>query len=203
MFTYWDLFWHMQRWFATRWWNMLADNNALMDYCNFTIQDIYNEDNATFLYVTEELTWVVWATTTEFTTTNTIRKIQSCEEVLDNWQLWNVLTPTLFWLKRCSMWNMIFNWTKIYTDKSVTKIYVTYIKEYVWVAYPAWLTVEVPLPRRYIPSLLKLSYDWASPINLMAWESQLIDFYSHWINRLNKLVQEDSLTDYINARPAY
>lgn len=45
-------------WFMSRGGDLLANQETLMTYLNLTVQDIYNEDNATFTYVTETLTGV-------------------------------------------------------------------------------------------------------------------------------------------------
>jgi hypothetical protein len=75
------------------------------------------------------------------------------------------MTPTLFAFKDCTEFR--FDGNNIITDKSVTKIAVTYVKDYEFASYPEDMTKPVPLPKRYLPSLLKLAYDWASPINLL------------------------------------
>jgi hypothetical protein len=39
--------------------------------------------------------------------------------------------------------------------------------------------LHVPENLQYLPALLKMTFDWASPINLMAGEVATTDFYSH------------------------
>jgi hypothetical protein len=46
-------------------------------------------------------------------------------------------------------------------------------------------------------------YDWAAPINLMAWEALNTDFFSHWVTRVNQLRDDDALTDFQNLNPSY
>jgi hypothetical protein len=46
-------------------------------------------------------------------------------------------------------------------------------------------------------------YDWAAPINLMAWEEVTTDFYSHWATRINQLKDDDSVTDFQALSPMY
>jgi len=53
------------------------------------------------------------------------------------------------------------------------------------------MPTPIPLPDKFIPALIKLTYDWASPINLMQSEAQANDFFSHAANRLNQLKQID------------
>lgn len=204
--TYWQLFSILKRWFISRWWDILCDDQWLMDYLNLAMQDLYNEDNSTWRHITEELTWVLtndWKYY-KYNTQLPIFKIQKCYPFI----YWNEISfeensnlqPTLFPIKN---WRECkFSWNEIITNTETTKIVVTYLSDYV----PATLADKsklVPIPFRYIPSILKLAFDWAAPINLMASETQTTDFYSHWITRLNKININDSLTDYGDASPWY
>ena len=57
------------------------------------------------------------------------------------------------------------------------------------------MTDTIPLPQRYIPALIKLVYDWAAPISMLAGETATTDFFSHAMQRMEKLVNNDSLTN--------
>ena len=199
-FTYWTVQTHLKLWFMSRGWDVLADWNTIMDYINLTIQDIYNQDSATFLHITEELTWQMEWNNKVFKTTFPMRKVQRLNEI-DNYGniSCNNMTPTLFSIMNRDEFR--FEENNIITDKDIDKIAVTYIKDYEFAKYPEDLWKPVPLPKRYLPALLKLSYDWASPINLMDWEMQNTDFYSHWKTRMNELAQMDWLTDFIDVAP--
>lgn len=203
--TYWELFSYLKMWFMSRWWDILADDNAIMNYINLTIQDIYNEDNATFRHKIEDLTWVQNWSYRKYTTTFNIHKVQKCfpfvywsDEV--NYNENNKLRPSLFWISNEKLFT--FEWKEILTHESVTKIRVIYLVDYEW-ATLVDKNKPIPVPNRYLPSLFKLAFDWAAPINLMSDEAQATDFYSHWITRLNKITQNDWLTDYIDANPRY
>lgn len=201
-FTYWSVFRHLRLWFMSRWWDALASNETIMDYINLTIQDIYNQDSATFLYVTEELEWTIINWKKVFTTTFPIRKVNELLEIDIHWNLsCDKLTPTLFALK--SRWEFKFDWYQIITDASINKISVTYVKDYEYAIYPEDMVTPIPLPKRYLPALLKLSYDWSSPINLMDWEMTNVDMYWHWRTRLKELADMDSVTDFMDVTPAY
>ena len=76
-----------------------------------------------------------------------------------------------------------------------TQIDVSYIKDYKWATYDVDMPTPIPLPDKFIPALIKLTYDWASPINLMQSEAQANDFFSHAANRLNQLKQIDWVTN--------
>ena len=184
----------------SRGWDVLAEPQNIMDYINLTIQDIYNQDSATFLWKTEELEWTLNWNYMVYQTNFPMRKVQELIPLTSDWTFYcDKLTPTLFAIKDQSEFK--FDWNQIITDKSVTKISVTYVMDYEFALYPDDMTKTVPLPKRYLPSLLKLAYDWASPINLLDWEMQNIDMYSHWKTRMNELAQMDSLTDFIDVRP--
>lgn len=200
-FTYSIVHRHLSRWFMSRWGDIITDPQSVMDYVNLTIQDIYNEDNATFTYKTQEITWVLNWDKMVFTTEFPMRKIQKAYSIWDQWQILQELKPTLFPLF-CDE-QITFSGNQILAKNSVTKILVVYVMDYTWANYPEDMTKVVPLPNRYLPVLLKLAYDWASPISLMDWEMQTTDFYDHWISRLNKLKEEDWLTDYIDVAPRY
>ena len=192
---------HLDKWFMSRWWDLIASKENKMDYINLAIQDIYNEDNATFTYETETLTWTLNGNNNSFTTTFWIRKIQKAFYVDSQWNIWIEIKPTLFPIKwECEL---KFEWKQILTHKEIDKIIVVYIKEYEFAKYPEDLNNIIPIPNRYLPALLKLAFDWASPINLMKDEIANVDFYGHWMTRLNKLVQEDWLTEYLDVSSDY
>lgn len=81
-----------------------------------------------------------------------------------------------------------------------TKIHVVYVRDYEWINDISRLDEEIPLPARYIPALIKLIYDWASPINLTESEGATVDFFSHGITRLEKLSAQEGLTDVYDLR---
>lgn len=193
---------HLDKWFMSRGWDLLASPANKFDYINLSLQDIYNEDNATFAYETETLTWVINWKHKIFTTTFEIRKIQKAFHLNSDWSLWAEIKPTLFPLNNNEC-VLNFEWKQIIMVNTVNDIVVTYIKEYEWARYPEDLNKILPIPKRYLPVLFKLATDRAWPINLMASESATYDWYSHAIIRLNKLAAEDWLTDYINVTPAY
>lgn len=201
--TYTQLFAILKRWFMSRWWDILCDNQWLIDYINLAIQDLYNEDNSTWRHITEDLVWVANWEHMKFTTRLPIFKIQKCFPYNNDYISYEENThiiPTLFAIKdrrQCK-----FSGYEILTHKDVTKISVTYLHDYVPVSLVNMSEI-VPVPFRYIPAILKMAFDWAAPINLMAWEVQTTDFYSHWITRLNKINMNDSLTDYMDVSPTY
>lgn len=201
--TYWQLFWMVKLWFISRWWDILSDDQTIMNYINLAIQDLYNEDNSTWRYQIEELNWISNWSTTKYITTFPIHKLQKCnpyylEQI--NTDENKDLIPTLFWIN--NLRDVMFNWNEILTHSNITKIRVIYLRDYEFVSLQD-ITKSLPLPNRYIPALLKLIFDWWAPINLLAWETQMVDFYSHWITRSNKLASNDSLTDFMDVNPAY
>jgi len=199
--TYWEALAHLRRWNMSRWWDILTNDDALIDCLNFAIQDIFIQDSSTFRHIVEDLVWVSDWKNMKYNTTFAIHKIQKCFVI--NWDTitWTELSPTLFWLTNDPSYCM-FEWKQILTHSTINKIRVVYLRDY----EPVWkndTSKKIPLPFRYIPAMMKMAFDWAAPINLMAWETSTTDFYSHWVNRLNTLKQDDSLSDYINVIPAY
>lgn len=202
--TYSQLFSVLKRWFVSRWWDIICDDQWLMDYINLAIQDIYNEDNSTWRHITEDIIWVADWEYYKYKTTLPIHKIQKCHPYVNSYEVTyeenQDIRPTLFKLhdrRDCK-----FDYDTITTTKDVKRIIVTYLVDYVPVTL-ADLSKPVPIPFRYMSVVLKMAFDWAAPINLMAWEVQTTDFYSHWITRLNKIKDNDSLSDYIDWSPAY
>ena len=76
----------------------------------------------------------------------------------------------------------------------MTHLEVCYIKDYDWRSLSE-LNELVPLPQRYIPALVKLMYDWAAPINMLAGETATTDFYAHAMARIKDLANNDGLTN--------
>lgn len=188
-------------WFMSRGGDLLANPETLLTYLNLTIQDIYNEDNATFTYETETLTGVRNGDNMVFTTTFPIHKIQLASSWNSTFtERYKDLSPALY-NPACD--EIVFKDKQILADTDVEYIKVVYVREYTWASFPDDLSKIVPLPKRYLPTLMKLSYDWASPINLMASEQQTTDFYGHGMTRLNKLAASDGVTDNYKLNSAY
>lgn len=168
----------------------------MMFYANCAIQDIYNNDNATFTYKTETITFEDNGTTHKFTTQQNVRKVQECIGTFSSGST-VCLTPELYiknefendWVKFETGSNILI------THKDIVSIEVLYVKEYQWAEYPADLASEIQLPHRYVPAACKLMYDWASPVNLMSGETAQVDFFAHARTRMKELADDDSLTD--------
>ena len=181
--------------FLSRWWDELCNPERLMFYTNASIQDVYNLDGMTDRYVTETITaYVDEGNYRKFVSTYPIDKM---EEAFD--QNWSELTPTLYIPCDCEL---KFQGKNILTSQDVTSIAVTYIKLYEWQQWPANKDVVIPLADKYIPALTKLIYDWAAPINLMAGESATFDFFSHAMNRLTTISNNDGITNTFTVKPA-
>lgn len=195
MITYAVLLSHVKPFFLSRWGDVLADTERMLFYANTSIQDVFNMDNSTFTYIDEEITWVANWDKMKFTTQFNIRKVQMAFWITSSWQE-VPLRPTLFFQDcpseyKFTTWNNEILWSTEYI-----KLKVIYIKEYNWI-WMDWLIEEIQVPDRYIGAVIKFMYDWAAPINLMAWESLATDFYSHWVNRVNQLRDDDALTDFL------
>ena len=134
MITYLELISHVRPFFLSRGGDELADNNRMMFYANCALQDIYNNDNATFTYKHEVLAFQENGTTHKFTTIQSVRKVQECIGTDINGTTYE-LTPTLYipgtycnnWVKFETGSNIIV------THADIVSIEVIYIKEYEWV----------------------------------------------------------------------
>ena len=123
--------------------------------------------------------------------------IDKMEEAFD--QNGSGLRPTLY--IPCN-YELKFQGKNILTSQDVTSISCTYIKEYEWAQWPLHKDSAIPLRDKYIPALTKLIYDWAAPINLMAGESATFDFFSHAMNRLTTIQNNDGITNTFTVKPS-
>lgn len=181
--------------FLSRWGDDLCNPERLMFYTNASIQDVYNLDGMTERYITETITsFVDEGNYRKFVSTYPIDKV---EEAFD--ENGNELRPTLYIPCECEL---KFQGKNILTSQDVTSISLTYIKEYEWQQWPANKDAPIPLKDKYIPALTKLIYDWAAPINLMAGESATFDFFSHGMNRLTTIANNDGVTNTFTVKPA-
>ena len=202
MITYNQLISYVRPFFLSRGWDDLASSERMLFYANTSIQDIYNADNATFTYKEETITWVVNWNNMTFTTKFWIRKVQKAYGLTSSGSR-EELTPTIFFQATCENAIKFTTWEKdLVTNSKYITLEVIYVKEYVWKTMED-LTDNIQLPDRYIWAVCKFMYDWAAPINLMAWEAINTDFFSHWMNRVNSLKDDDYLTDYPEIHPAY
>ncbi len=193
--TYAQLISYVLPFFLSRGGDDFASTERILFYLNCSIQDIFNTDSPTFMYKTEILREpVVDGSNHKFVTTYPILKMQECYGS-DWWEekFTDKMEPELM-LIRCKH-KYRFQGKQILVDQWYTAIEVAYIRDYEWVTDLNRLDEEIPLPKRYIPALVKLIYDWAAPINLTQSEASTVDFYSHAANRIDKLAIQDSLTD--------
>ena len=154
--------------FISRWSWELATNDMLDNYVNLSIQYIFNKHNWLFkkksqliTTYTEEVDW-----NRKFTTTYDIATIISVKD-----QEWNDLNPSFrnieeksnydrFWQSDCNIW---LNY--IITRSDVSEIQVEYIIEHKWFTYEEMKNNSLPIPTKFVPSLLLLVYDLASPLS--------------------------------------
>jgi len=181
--------------FLSRGWDDLCNPDRLMFYTNSSIQDIYNFDGMSERYITETITsYVDEGIYRKFVSTYPIDKM---EEAFD--QNGSELSPTLYIPCACEL---KFQGKNIFTSQDVESISCTYIKLYEWAQWPLDKDAIIPLSDKYIPALTKFIYDWAAPINLMAGESATFDFFSHGMNRLTTISNNDGITNTFNVKPA-
>lgn len=188
MITYSQLMSLVKPYFLSRWWDDFASPERIMLYMNASIQDIYNLDGMVSRYFTEKIiTYVDEWQFRKFVSTYPIDKL---EETYN--QDWNPLSPTLY-IPKCN--EVKFQWNNILASGDTEALSVTYIKQYIWKDWHTDFNAPIQLDDKYIPGLIKLIYDWASPINLMSGETSTFDFYSHAMNRINTINNNDALSN--------
>ena len=189
--------------FFSRGGDAFGSKTQILFYLQNAIQDAYNIDNATFTYKNLDTSQFVTDSKGNhvFKADFAIRKIQQITGYDKN-NYPTELTPTLYVpIKDCDGWVKFTTGEKeIMVADRYLRIEVTYVSDYEWID-ESQITKPIPLPNRYMPAIMKLLFDWASPVNLMASESQQVDFYSHAMSRINQLATEDSLTDHYKINP--
>jgi len=197
MITYWQLISMVQPFFLSRWWDDFASPERVMFYTNCALQDAYNIDAATFTYKTE-----LWLTPTISWDTNEFElsfNINKAQDVIWYYASWSSvqLTPTLMFIKSYADFKFQVWENKIITHQDIVKIDIVYTMDYKWASHQTDSTSVIQVPNKYIPAVIKMIMDWASPVNLMSWEWSTVDFFSHAMTRFNKLAETDYQTDYI------
>jgi len=198
--TYAQIISYVMPFFLARGGDTFASTERILFYLNCSIQDIFNRDSPTFQHKSEIIsTFIVDWSYNRFVATYPILKINEWFWSTSAYIPWEdfersyQLNPELYLLK-CES-DIKFQWKQILTHKDIQAIEVSYIRDYEWITETTKLNEEVPLPRRYIPPLIKLIYDWAAPINLTVSEWATTDFFSHAANRMDSLAIQDGLTD--------
>ena len=152
--------------FNSRWWSELASNDMIDNYVNLCIQDIYNRHsryfknvNETIVTSTPHLEWYKkWTTTFN---------IETIVQILD--QDNNQFNPSFRRIETtwddfadvtCNVWENF-----IITKDDVEEIYVEYIRSHKWFTYEENKNLELPLPNKFIPPLLLMVFDYASPLS--------------------------------------
>ena len=197
MMTYGEVMSMVRAFFLSRWGDVISNPSLIFNHINCALQDIYNADDWAAKYVNEVVSGVKDGLYTKYNLSHPISKLNMATEILGSSASWREYTVTLE--QQCECDCSIYMGDNYLYIKSITdtptQIDVSYIKDYQWATFDADLDKPIPLPDKFIPALIKLTYDWASPINLMQSEAQANDFFSHAANRLNQLKQIDWVTN--------
>nr|DAV49604.1 MAG TPA: hypothetical protein [Bacteriophage sp.] len=184
--------------FMSRGGDAFATNERMLLYTNLAIQDVFATDDPVVMYESETIdTFTEDGEFHRFKTKYPIYKVQALKSG-DCQCSGEDMIPELYFIDCDNKFK--FRGKQILTNKRHTKIHVVYVRDYEWITDTQKLNEEIPLPARYIPALIKLIYDWASPINLTESEGATIDFFSHGITRLNNLSNKDGLTDVYHLK---
>jgi hypothetical protein len=193
MKTYWEVMALVRPFFLSRWGDVISKPDIIFDFINCSIQDIYNDDDATFTYIHEVVPRTIQWDKSIYKTSFPIRKLNVAKDS----QYSTEYTPTLEEDCECDCSIRVGD-EFLYLDgttQTPNSLVIDYIRDYKWAIYDKDMTTPVPLPNRYIPALIKFIYDWASPINLMVSEAAATDFYAHAATRLDKLKANDGVTN--------
>lgn len=183
--------------FEMNWWEDFMSWWELNMMINLSIQDVINNASFSFMaefeYIKENELYE--DTYNIFKTKHPINKIH---ELLLDWEWedmsWNIVNtmPALssndiFFRKGTNI---------VYCNKNISKIVINYEKDFEPLELLETSNADklLPIPFSYVPSLIKMIYDYAAPFNFYQWDSTAWDFYGHAKTRLNDLVAMDQLS---------
>lgn len=204
MITYSQFYSFIRPFFLARGGDMFANPETLRMYTNMAIQDVYNGDDATWANVTGTLPVIDG---TDYWYVDVEHPIKKVDGLFDDTGKMYVGELGLF----CQDDQFKFEGKKILIPKKILQSYGTgtwntcnqnvkelsfhYVKDYEFVDEESEKNKLIPLPASYIPALVKLTYDWASPISLLVGETDNPDFFAHAENRLTRLRNSDGMTN--------
>lgn len=172
----------------------LTNHTTLDNVVNIAIQDIYSRNDWVFKNKSEEITeslehmpWFkMWKTRY-----NIDRPINIYDEN------GNPLNPTYKVIKEensdweqwdCNIWQNF-----IITRDDIESIQIDYIIDYTWFIYSEMKNKELPIPNKFIPPLINMIYDIASPISYFE-DDEIIPRYQIAQRQLTNLAEKDALT---------
>lgn len=189
--------------FNSRWGSELANNDMLDSYVNIAIQDIYNRHHWWFRNIFEKLdtSTDLWNWTRRF---NTSYPISSIVDIYD--QDWN---PVSFWYSPINSWDTNDEFTEtdaniwenfIIVRNDIEYLDIRYIRWFQWFTYNDAKNLPLPLPDKFVPPLLLLIYDYASPISYFEDDAQ-IPRYEIAEKQLTYIKNNDSLSESMYLAP--
>lgn len=179
--------------FMSRWGSFLANKDVIWNMINLVIQDIYNEYNWNYKFVSESIDSfkVIWNNNVFVSS----KDIDCFTEAIDS--RWKRINPTIWILRQTDDFNFSKNNIYFSTTSSITWIKITYTTPYIWYnpGKDGWN--NIPLPDKFIPAIMKLVYDYASPISLFDGEQSTIDFFGHYRSRIQVLKELDVVAENV------
>lgn len=200
--TYAELLAMIHPYFLANWWEDFMSPTEISWIINLSIQDMFNNSDLSFAAEYEHITAesnLYWWKYLQFKTKKPINLIH---ELLINWE-WEDQSPNIVnTMPHTNVMEFHYKkWTNtIYAtnvdDWSFITLSVNYNRDYI---RNKLLTDEdrkreVPVPFAYIPALVKLIYDTASPLTFFQWDWNAYNFFEHWKSRLKELEMRDVMT---------
>jgi len=180
----------------------LTNNDMLDNYTNISLTHIYNYHKWFFKNKQEDLTYTAhWEWFRKWETSFNIQNIITITD-----EKWNRLNPSFrkIWTSRsdefekinCNVWENF-----IITDDTVEKINIEYTIKHKFFKYDDSKNQHLPLPDEFIPTLILLIYDYASPIVYFD-DDNTTPRYQIARNQLDNLKDLDRISEDIYLAPS-
>lgn len=181
----------------------LTNNDMLDNYTNIALTHIYNYHEWFFKNRQETVTEYTtdWEWRRKWMLNYNIKHIINIQD-----QDWDSLTPSFrkIWSSRsdeyetiwCNVWENF-----IITSSDVNEIYVEYSIKHKFFKYENFKNNPLPVPDEFVPVLLLLVYDYASPIVYFD-DDNTTPRYQIARDQLDKLKDADWITDSVYFAPA-
>jgi hypothetical protein len=197
--TYAELLWMLHPYFLANWWEDYMSPTEISHIINLSIQDMFNNSDLSFTAEYESIQAESDLYNWKYLMFKTKKPINLIHELLinDEWDdmsinLVNTMPHTNVMEFHYKKWTNTIFATNV-EDWSFETLSVNYNRDYI---RNKMLTDEdrkreVPVPFAYIPALIKLIYDTASPLFFFQWDGNAYNFFEHGKSRLKELERRD------------
>ncbi len=206
--TYAELLAMIHPYFLANWWEDFMSPTEMSWLINLSIQDMFNNSDLSFFAEYEHIEAESELYRWKYLQFKTNKPINLIHELLINgewddqsWNIVNTMPHTNVMEFHYKKWTNTIYATNI-EDWLFKTLSINYNRDYI---KNNMLTDndrkrELPIPFAYIPALIKLIYDTASPLMFFQWDWNSYNFFEHWKSRLKELERRDILssTEQIN-----